>query len=79
MKMIKSMEFEPKGIVEMLNKQKIVPYYISEGVDELLRDFPGQVTRKMAYYMFMLGYIEGKRADRARRKAVRYERQRENI
>lgn len=66
--MIKSMEFEPKGIVKMLRKQSITPYCMSEGVDELLREFPNAATHKMAFYMFMLGYIEGKRADRARRK-----------
>ena len=66
--MIKSMEFEPKGIVNMLRKQSITPYCMSEGVDELRREFPNDVTHKMAFYMFMLCYIEGKRADRARRK-----------
>ena len=52
----------------MLRKQSITPYCMSEGVDELLREFPNAATHKMAFYMFMLGYIEGKRADRARRK-----------
>lgn len=66
--MIKNMEFKPKGVVKMLNQQYIATYYRSEGVDELLRAFPGQMTRDAAFYMYMLGYIEGKRADRARRK-----------
>lgn len=69
--MIKSMEFKPKGIVKMLDKQDATPYYENEEVDELLRAFPKQTTHVMAVYMFMLGYIEGKRAERARRKIVR--------
>lgn len=66
--MIKNMEFETKGTVKMLDKQSITPFCMSEGADELLREFPNDVTYKMALYMFLLGYIEGKRADRARRK-----------
>lgn len=66
--MTKSMEFVPKGIVKMISMQSIAPYCSSEGVDELLRAFPGQTTRDAALYMYMLGYIDGKRADRARRR-----------
>ena len=66
--MKKNMEFNPKGVVKMLNQQIVTPYCHSEGVDELLRAFPGQITHDAAFYMYMLGYIEGKRADRARRK-----------
>lgn len=69
--MIKNMEFEPKGIVKMLDMQDMIPYYVNEGVGELLRAFPKQVTHEMAVHMFMLGYIEGKRTERARRKGIR--------
>lgn len=69
--MIKSMEFKPKGIVKMLDKQNTAPYCQNEKVDELLRTFPKQTTHEMAVHMFMLGYIEGKRAERARRKKIR--------
>lgn len=72
--MKKSVEFNPKGIVKMLNLQYAAPFLHREGVDELLREYPEETTRNMAYYMFMLGYIEGKRAVRARRKAVQHER-----
>ena len=66
--MIKNMEFKPKGVVKMLNQQIVTPYCHSEGVDELLRAFPGQMTHDAAFYMYTLGYIEGKCADRARRR-----------
>lgn len=69
--MIKNMEFVSKGVVSMLDNQHLTPYLKSEGVDELLRTYPYQTTFKMAYYMFMLGYIEGKRAERAKKKIVR--------
>lgn len=60
--------YKNQGTVAMLKKQTISAYYESPGVDDLLRGFPNEVTERMAYYMFMLGYIEGKRAERARRK-----------
>lgn len=68
--MIKNMEFVSKGVVAMLDNQSLTPYFKSEGVDELLRTYPNQTTFKMASYIFMLGYIEGKRAERARKKKI---------
>lgn len=65
--MKKNMEFVPMGIVEMLDQQSITPYCMCSGVDELLRAYPYQTTHKMSVYMFQLGYIEGKRAERARK------------
>lgn len=64
---IVNMEFQPQGVVEMLKHQSLVPYYSCEGIYELLRKYP-PVTREMAESMFMLGYIQGKRAERAKRK-----------
>lgn len=66
----KNLDFESKGVIDMLNHQSTAPYYGNEEVDELLKAYPDQTTRKMAASMFMLGFINGKRAERARRKAV---------
>ncbi len=66
--MKENMEFKPKGILKILDLQDPTPYFICEEVDELLRAYPNQTTRTMAVHMFLLGYIEGKRADRKRRK-----------
>ena len=63
-----NMEFRPTGVVEMVNKQPLTPYYDCLGVYEILREYPHQTTYKAAVSLFMLGYIEGKRAERARRK-----------
>ncbi len=52
----------------MVEKQSKLPYYECRGVDELLRAYPQSVTKAMAHSLFILGYIEGKRAERARRK-----------
>lgn len=60
-------EFKETGIVQLLMKQRDIPYNASLGVDEILRTFPHSTTRKTAYCMYMLGYIEGKRAERARK------------
>ena len=54
----------------MLNHQSTKPFYENEEVDELLNAYPDQTTHKMAVSMFMLGFINGKRTERARRKAV---------
>ena len=64
----KNMEFKEIGVVKMIEKQSAQPYYECRGVDELLRAYPQSVTRIMAHNLFLLGYIEGKRAERARRK-----------
>lgn len=63
-----NLEFQSQGIVGMLEHQDNTPYYQSLGVDELLRVYPDSVTHRMSTAMFMLGYIEGKRAERARRR-----------
>ena len=68
--MKETMEFKQKGIMKILDKQDMAPYFTCEGVDELLRAYPQQVTRTLAIHMFLLGYIEGKRADRARRNKI---------
>lgn len=60
-------EFKETGIVQLLMKQHDTPYNASLGVDEILRTFPHSTTRKTAYCMYMLGYIEEKRAERARK------------
>lgn len=63
-----NIEFHPTGIVEILDKQCSLPYYQDQGVYELLRADPNSVTRIMSIRMYFLGYIAGKRAERARRK-----------
>lgn len=63
-----SLEYQDNGTVEMLTHQDYAPYYASCGIDDLLRAYPQSVTRKMAQSLYMLGYIEGKRAERDRRK-----------
>lgn len=68
MKKIISLEFVPTGVEEMLDKQVLDPFYQSVGVDEILRNHPYEATRKVAIQLYMLGYIDGKRADRARRR-----------
>lgn len=68
MTQIVNREFKDTGIVRLLLKQNISPYRKSVGVSEILRTFPYTTTQKTAYCMYMLGYMEGKRAERARRK-----------
>ena len=68
MKIKENMEFQNTGVVEMLKKQDLSPYMQCNDIDEVLRKFPFETTRTMAIMMFMLGFIEGKRAERARRK-----------
>ena len=63
-----NMEYIDSGNITMLERQSMSPYYESGGVDDILRAFPHTVTRKTAQFLFMMGYIEGKRAERARRK-----------
>lgn len=63
-----NMEFKETGVIEMLKHQDYSPYYNCQCVDELLRNNPFSVTRSMAQSLFMLGYIQGKRAERARRR-----------
>lgn len=60
--------FKPQDVDEMLKHQKTTPYYECLAVDEILRAYPYETTLRMAIRMFLLGYIEGKRAERARRK-----------
>ncbi len=60
--------FKPQDVDKMLKHQKITPYYECLAVDEILRTYPYETTSRMAKRMFLLGYIEGKRAERARRK-----------
>ena len=62
-----NIEFKETGVVEMLSHQDFSPYYHCRGIDELLRHKPFSVTKSMAQSLFMLGYIQGKRAERARR------------
>lgn len=62
-----NIEFKETGVVEMLRHQDFSLYYNCLGIDELLRHEPFSVTRSMARSLFMLGYIQGKRAERARR------------
>lgn len=67
-----NIEFKETGVVEMLSHQDFSPYYHCRGIDELLRHKPFSVTKSMAQSLFMLGYIQGKRAERAgRRKGVK--------
>lgn len=67
--MIKNKEFVSKSVVYILGEQDVTPYYEDENVDALLRAYPNQTTHKMAVYMYMLGYINGKRAERRKRAA----------
>lgn len=52
-----NLEFKPTGITEILDQQDKTPFYQSHGVDELLRMFPEEITRNMAYYLFTLGHL----------------------
>ncbi len=70
--MVKNIEIVPTGIEKILEQQDIVPYLKNTGVDEVFRNHPDEVTHKTAVLLFMLGYIDGKRAERARR-AVRHD------
>lgn len=63
-----NIEFKETGVVEMLSHQDFSPYYHCRGIDELLGHKPFSVTKSMAQSLFMLGYIQGKRAERARRR-----------
>lgn len=63
-----NIEFKETGVVEMLSHQDFSPYYHCRGIDELLRHKPFSVTKSVAQSLFMLGYIQGKRAERARRR-----------
>lgn len=63
-----NVEFKETGVVEMLKHQDYSPYYNCQCVDELLRNNPFSVTHNMAQSLFILGYIQGKRAERARRR-----------
>lgn len=59
------------SLVEMLERQSGFPMARCEGAQELLGNYLCIVPIKVAIYMFRLGYIEGKRAERARRKENR--------
>lgn len=61
------------SLTEMLEHQSRVPMARCEGTQELLGNYLCIVPIKVAIHMFLLGYIEGKRAERARRKAVRHD------
>lgn len=65
--MTMSLEFVPTGIERILKKQSITAYANSTNVDEILRNHPNEVTREVSYLLYTLGYIEGKRAERAKR------------
>lgn len=56
------------SLVEMLEHQSRVPMARCEGAQELLGNYLCIVPIKVAIHMFLLGYIEGKRVERARRK-----------
>lgn len=60
-------------VLEMLEHQDDTPLYTNKAVDRLLGNYLCIVPIKTALNMFMLGYIEGKRAERARREKVRYD------
>nr|WP_321153044.1 hypothetical protein [uncultured Acetatifactor sp.] len=66
--LVKNLEFVPSGIEQIIDEQDAAPYLQSTWVDEILRNYPGEVTHRVAYLLFMAGYIAGKRADRSRRK-----------
>lgn len=70
MQITKPLEFQGQGIIEMLKHQNNAPYYSCDGVYEVLRKYPQTVTRETAISLFMLGYIHGKRAERARKKTA---------
>ena len=58
-------------VLEMLEHQDRTPLCTSEAADQLLGNYLCIVPIWTALNMFMLGYIEGKRAERARRKKNR--------
>lgn len=63
-----SFGYQDSGAAGLVLRQPVTPYYECSGVDDILRAYPGTVARKTAFSLFMLGYIEGKRAERKRRK-----------
>lgn len=74
--------YEKNETMKMLGKNTYVgalnQQTFSE-LDNILEARPHTCTRDTAMDIFMLGFIYGKRADRARRKAVRREGQRQSI
>ena len=64
-----------KNIIEFLALQSIEPMCKCDAVNELMKVYRHEASCHFGAVsaMFLLGYIEGKRAERARRKAVRYE------
>ncbi len=63
-----NMEYKDSGAVEMLQYQDYAPYCASAGVEDVLRAYPMETTARMAQSMYILGYIEGKRVERVKRK-----------
>ncbi len=58
--MIKNLEFIPSGIEQIIDGQDNTPFLQSVWADEILRNYPGEVTRRVAYLMFMAGYLTKK-------------------
>lgn len=63
-----NMEYKDSGAVEMLQYQDYAPYCASAGVEDVLRAYPMETTARMAQSMYILGYIEGKRVERVKKK-----------
>lgn len=53
--------------MEMLSHQALDPFLESEAVKEIVEAHEGENFR-LSVDMFLLGYIEGKRAERARKR-----------
>lgn len=64
--------YEKNATMQLLGKQYIDIFWFNEearkAVDEIAETMPGTFTVDAAAEIFMLGYIYGKRAERARRK-----------
>lgn len=63
--------YDENDTMRLLGKQKICFIYrdgIRKQINDIVIARPYSVTPDMAIDLFMLGYIHGKRAERARRK-----------
>ncbi len=55
--MVKNLEFIPCGIEQIIDGQDNTPFLQSDWVCEILRNYPGTVTSRVANLIFMAGYL----------------------
>ena len=59
----------PRTDLQIIDYQCVGPFLKSQAVREYMKEHRFSATYDCASTMFLLGYIAGKRAERARRKA----------